>query len=56
MKRFEILVILIMSVIGLSSCAQKEPYEIKSPCVSSDSDNPWALSPCIRKPLNRDIG
>lgn len=34
------------------SCAPKPPYEIKSPCVSVDSDNPWVHNPCIRKPLN----
>ncbi|MES2215448.1 MAG: DUF2706 domain-containing protein [Pseudomonadota bacterium] len=52
----KIFVILIMSAIGLSSCVQKEPYEIKSPCVSGDSDNPWAINPCIKKPLFHDIG
>ncbi len=39
----------------VSSCASKEPYEIKSPCVSINSDNPFAHNPCIRKPINLDI-
>lgn len=38
---------------GLLSCASsKDPYEIKSPCVSGKSDNPWYRSPCQKRPVN----
>ena len=42
----------------LSSCAPGPIYEIKSPCVSSETDNPYAINPCTRKPLNinHDLG
>lgn len=42
-------------ILFLGSCTNKGPYEIRSPCVSSDTDNPWAHNPCVRKPLNRNI-
>lgn len=32
------------------SCMPSKPYEIKSPCVSSDADG-FALNPCVRRPL-----
>lgn len=41
--------------LSLGSCTQKPPYEVRSPCVSTDTENPWAHNPCIRRPLNRDI-
>lgn len=51
--------VLVLTLIasGLASCVPKPPYEIKSPCVSIDSDNPYAINPCIRRPVNisRDI-
>ena len=37
---------------SMYSCAAKAPYEITSPCVSSDSENPWHRSPCSRRPAN----
>ncbi len=47
----------ISSLLLLLSCTNSPPYEIKSPCVSSDSEDPFVINPCIRKPLNlnRDI-
>jgi len=37
---------------GLYSCTPSAPYEIKSPCVAVDSENPYAINPCVRVPLN----
>jgi hypothetical protein len=54
-KNLELAVILILSLLGVSSCTPSAPYEITSPCVSIDSDNPYAHNPCIRKPWNRDL-
>jgi hypothetical protein len=51
MNNFKILIVVALSIIGTSSCAPKEPYEIKSPCVSIDSKNPYERSPCTRRPL-----
>lgn len=48
---------LILTLLLLGSCQQKPPYEIRSPCVSIESNdvNVWAHNPCIRRPANRDI-
>jgi hypothetical protein len=40
----------------LLSCAQKAPYEVRSPCISKNSDNIWYMNPCVRRPANRAIG
>ncbi len=49
-------IIILASSFFVSSCLPgKAPYEVKSPCVSGDSENPWVRNPCIRKPLSRDI-
>ena len=53
--RICVLVTLLPLLVIISSCTPGPPYEIKSPCVSTDTDNPWAHNPCIRKPMNRDI-
>ncbi len=34
------------------SCTSSKPYEVKSPCVSIDSDNPYLRNPCSRRPAN----
>lgn len=39
-------------ILGLGSCMSNTPYEIKSPCVSGESNNPYAINPCIRRPAN----
>lgn len=36
----------------IHSCASSEPYEIKSPCASINSDNPWIRVPCQKRPIN----
>jgi len=47
---------LVLIILMISSCTPKAPYEIRSPCVSNDTDNPYYRNPCTRKPLNgRDI-
>lgn len=51
----QMIIILILSLCTISSCKPPPPYEITSPCVSIDSDNPYALNPCIRKAWNRDL-
>lgn len=55
MKKIQTLVILSLISMLQTSCLQKSPYEIKSPCVSSSSNNPYAVSPCTRKPANSNI-
>lgn len=54
-QRFVVATIVLAS---LSSCTPSEPYEIKSPCVSGETDNPFAINPCVRRPVNllHDIG
>lgn len=39
----------------LLSCAPSPPYEIRSPCVSIELDNSFAINPCVRRPVNLDI-
>lgn len=47
------IIVFIIGTVFVSSCTPKVPYEIKSPCVSIDNSNsPYAISPCIRKPIN----
>lgn len=38
--------------VGTTSCAPKPPYEVKSPCVAIETDNPWAVNPCVRRAAN----
>ncbi len=44
--------LLIFCLITMLSCTTTKPYEIKSPCVSIDAENPWFRSPCQRIPIN----
>ena len=44
--------ILALSSVCLVSCGTTTPYEIKSPCVSRDSENPFERAPCQRRPAN----
>ncbi len=39
----------------ISACAQKQQYEILSPCVSLETLNPHAKNPCIRRPANHHL-
>lgn len=49
------------AVIGLSSCINKTPYEIKSPCVAApiefeslnEENHNIFNQPCIRRPVNK---
>ncbi|MFK7968029.1 MAG: DUF2706 domain-containing protein [Rickettsiaceae bacterium] len=44
---------ILMCLFGtLYSCTPSPPYEVTSPCVANDSDNPYALTPCTRIHLN----
>ena len=43
----------IITISVLSSCSPRGPYEMKSPCVSKPSENPYYRNPCMRKPLNQ---
>jgi hypothetical protein len=45
-------VLSLISLLSLLSCASSKPYEVKSPCVSKDSDNPYHRSPCSKRPAN----
>lgn len=49
------LFVLILAFNLISACTQKNQYEIFSPCVSTDSANPWVKNPCIRRSVNWDI-
>ena len=54
-ERMNITISLLISCIILqllSSCTPSPPYEIRSPCVSSETDNPYAINPCVRRPVN----
>lgn len=52
MKKFFRAFLLVFLFYGLYSCTPSAPYEITSPCVAGDSDNPYSISPCERVPLN----
>jgi hypothetical protein len=57
MTKFLKITIFLVSLLQIAACTPKPPYEIKSPCVSIDSDDPNFRNPCIRRPANvfRDI-
>ena len=48
-KSFFIAIILLGTI---SSCTPSPPYEIKSPCVSSEDINSFTVMPCVRRPVN----
>lgn len=52
MKNYLRTFLLIALFSGLYSCTPSAPYEIKSPCVAVDPENPYAISPCVRTPVN----
>lgn len=57
MIKFLKMTIFLASLLQMASCTPKPPYEIKSPCVSIDTNDPYSRNPCIRRPANvlRDI-
>ena len=52
MTKFLKLAIFLAALMQLASCTPSPPHEIRSPCVSTDTDNPYALNPCVRRPAN----
>ncbi len=44
--------IVLSLILNVISCTPSAPYEIKSPCVSIESDHPYAITPCVRRPAN----
>ncbi|HJD55919.1 MAG TPA: DUF2706 domain-containing protein [Rickettsia endosymbiont of Pyrocoelia pectoralis] len=48
---------LLVVLLQLLSCTQSAPYEIKSPCVSAETNDETGLSlnPCVRRPVNSVI-
>jgi hypothetical protein len=52
LKAFSKIILLFFALISMLSCTSTRPYEITSPCVSIDSDDPWARNPCQRRPIN----
>lgn len=52
MTKFLKLAIFLIAITQLVSCTPSPPREIKSPCVSTDSDNPHFRNPCVRRPVN----
>lgn len=47
-------IISIVVLMQLSSCTPSAPYEIKSPCVSAETNDEldMGITPCIRRPVN----
>jgi hypothetical protein len=47
----------LLTLIQLVSCVPSSPYDVRSPCVSNPTSNPYQLNPCIKKPMwiKRDI-
>ena len=39
----------------LLSCTPSPPYEVRSPCVSSEIDAISNINPCVRRPVGQDI-
>lgn len=56
MNRLAKLLISAVMLLQLLSCTPSAPYEIKSPCVSSESEDVIG-NPCVRRPVNitRDL-
>lgn len=56
MNKLAKLLISVAMLLHLLSCTPSAPYEIKSPCVSSESEDVIG-NPCIRRPVNiaRDL-
>lgn len=52
MKSLLNIFIVVLSAISILSCTPSAPYEIKSPCVSIDSDSSGTITPCVRRPIN----
>ncbi len=48
-------IILVYAAFMLSCCTHQAPYELKSPCVSNDTDNLSHYNPCIRRPINVNL-
>lgn len=54
-KKKEVVVVLrivcvVMAVLCVTGCGSKKPPELKSPCVSAESNQPD--HPCVRRPAN----
>lgn len=39
----------------LVSCTPSPPYEVRSPCVSTEIDDISSINPCVRRPVGQDI-
>lgn len=49
------LFLIVLAFNMMSACMQKTQYEVLSPCVSEEIQNPWLKNPCVRKMLNHEI-
>ncbi|WP_253307576.1 MULTISPECIES: DUF2706 domain-containing protein [unclassified Rickettsia] len=54
MLRLLKLSISLVILLQLLSCTPSAPYEIKSPCVSAESNDLFSapINPCVRRPVN----
>ncbi len=52
MKNYLTILSLCFLFTSLHSCTPSAPYEITSPCVSINSDNPYVINPCAKRPVN----
>lgn len=44
--------ILLITMIFTLSCIPKNTSNKRSPCASIESNNPYAINPCVKRPLN----
>ncbi len=52
LRDFKTIIVLGLLLLGVTSCAPKPPYEVKSPCVAVETNNPWAVNHCVRRAAN----
>ncbi len=54
MKDYLTIILLGFCLISLHSCFNSAPYEVRSPCVAVESNNPYVITPCTKIPANID--
>jgi len=52
MQKFTKIFFVAIVLLGMISCTPSAPYEIKSPCVSSEDTDSFTIMPCVRRPVN----
>ena len=54
-KYIKVTILMTLILVGVTSCAPKPPYEVKSPCAAIETDNPWAVNHCVRRSVNAEL-